>query len=282
MNMISQFCRNLITRTTFEVAVAIIILANCFFIGLNTYQLQLHGTIHRIQNVILVLFTIEFVIRFFARTSLREFVTSGWNIFDFALLVINYIPETAFDNGLSLLALRVLRVFRVLRLLRLSSEIRIIVSVLIRSLRSLACNAVVFFAFMYLFAILGISMFRLPAEPSALEPEKLAAYTQLMEVAPPTPSCSPDPYGTLGESMFTLFRLLTGEDWTDIRYNLVKASEYGVIQVSPTIVTGFHVLWYVLAAFLLLNLLVGAVLTNYQTILEQTKQKKNAAGAPAP
>ncbi|AWI10059.1 transporter [Ereboglobus luteus] len=278
MNMISQFCRNLIARTTFEVAVAIIILANCFLIGLNTYQLQLHDTIHRIQNIILVLFTIEFVIRFFARTSLKEFVTSGWSIFDFSLLVINYIPETAFDNGLSLLALRVLRVFRVLRLLRLSSEIRLIVSVLLRSLRSLLCNAVVFFAFMYLFAILGISMFRLP-EPATLPPEKAAAYAQLVEVAPPTPSCSPDPYGTLGESMFTLFRLLTGEDWTDIRYNLVKASEYGIIHVSPPVVTGFHVLWYVLAAFLLLNLFVGAVLTNYQTILEQTKQKKKETSA---
>jgi voltage-gated sodium channel len=85
---------------------------------------------------------------------------------------------------------------------------------------------------------------------------------------------SPDPYGSLGESMFTLFRILTGEDWTDLRYNLMAADELGLIQSSPVKITIFHVIWYILSAFLLLNLVLGAILNNYNVIMEENRQKK--------
>ena len=75
--------------------------------------------------------------------------------------------------------------------------------------------------------------------------------------------------------MFTLFRVLTGEDWTDIRYNLTKASEKGLIHSPSWLITCYHVLWYVISAFLLLNLLVGAILNNYQVIMNEFKEKKS-------
>ena len=57
---------------------------------------------------------------------------------------------------------------------------------------------------------------------------------------------------------------MTGEDWTDLRYNLVTASEMGVIKTPTVVVTLFHVFWFIIAAFLLLNLVTGAILNNYQ------------------
>lgn len=81
--------------------------------------------------------------------------------------------------------------------------------------------------------------------------------------------------------MFTLFRALTGEDWTDLRYNLITASQHGVVKVSPTVITSYHILWFVLSAFLLLNLVVGAIVNNYQiamdiaNIEEKITTKKN-------
>ena len=52
----------------------------------------------------------------------------------------------------------------------------------------------------------------------------------LMQEAPNAPTNSSDPYGSLDEAMFTLFRTLTGDDWTDLRYNLITAHERGIVQ----------------------------------------------------
>lgn len=94
-----------------------------------------------------------------------------------------------------------------------------------------------------------------------------------MSEAPNAPSNSEDPYGSISEAMFTLFRTLTGDDWTDLRYNLITASEKGVVHVSPTMITVYHVLWFVWSAFLLLNLLVAAIVNNYQQAMDEAKQK---------
>ena len=177
-------------------------------------------------------------------------------------------------NASMLMALRVLRVFRVLRLLRAAKEIKIMITVLIKSMSALFYNIVLFVIFVYLFAIIGVSVFKLP-DPNTLNQEQAVKYEQLMQVAPNAPTCSPDPYGTLDEAMFTLFRALTGEDWTDLRYNLVVASEYDLIHVSPTFVTSFHVLWFILSAFLLLNLVVGAIVNNYQLAIDETNKEES-------
>jgi voltage-gated sodium channel len=44
--------------------------------------------------------------------------------------------------------------------------------------------------------------------------------------------------------------------------------------VSPTFVTAFHVLWFILSAFLLLNLVVGAIVNNYQLAIEEADKGK--------
>ena len=225
-----------------------------------------------IQNIILGIFTIEIILRFIAADSIKEFFKGGWNNFDLILVLIGYIPTSMIANASMLMALRVLRVFRVLRLLRAAKEIKIMITVLIKSMSALFYNIVLFVIFVYLFAIIGVSVFRLP-DPNTLNQEQAVKYEQLMQVAPNAPTCSPDPYGTLDEAMFTLFRALTGEDWTDLRYNLVVASEYDLIHVSPTFVTSFHVLWFILSAFLLLNLVVGAIVNNYQLAIDETTKE---------
>ena len=116
-------------------------------------------------------------------------------------------------------------------------------------------------------------MFRLP-NPNELSGERLVRYEKLMELAPPAPSNSPDPFGTLGEAVFTLFRELTGEDWTDLRYNHITAYELDLIKTSPTVITTYHVSWFCLAAFLLLNLITGAVINNYQIAIEEQERRK--------
>ena len=186
---------------------------------------------------------------------------------------IGYIPENVFADAQMMMAIRVLRVFRVLRLLRASKEIKLIVSVLLRSMFSMFAHIVLFLIFIYLFAIIGVNLFKLP-NPENLSGDDKLHYEELMQVAPNSPSNSPDPFGTLHEAMFTLFRELTGEDWTDIRYNHITAYQYGIIKTNPVIITGFHVCWFILSAFLLLNLVTGAIINNYQIVKDEQDHKK--------
>ena len=270
MNPVKAFSKKLTEAKWFDLSITTIIIINSLLIGVETYVTN--DIITLIQNVILGIFTFEIILRFIAADSIKDFFKGGWNNFDLILVLIGYIPTSMIANASMLMALRVLRVFRVLRLLRAAKEIKIMITVLIKSMSALFYNIVLFVIFVYLFAIIGVSVFRLP-DPNTLNQEQAVKYEQLMQVAPNAPTCSPDPYGTLDEAMFTLFRALTGEDWTDLRYNLVVASEYDLIHVSPTFVTSFHVLWFILSAFLLLNLVVGAIVNNYQLAIDETTKE---------
>lgn len=268
---IKQIAKKICSNPWFEHGIMLIIVLNSILIGVETY-IDL-PVITAIQSVILGIFTIEIIIRFIARDSLKQFFTNPWNIFDLTLVLIGYIPESFMPNTTAMMTIRVLRIFRVLRLLRLANELKLIISVLLRSMSSMFYNVILFVIFIYLFAIIGVGLFRLPTPEKMTEEEKVK-YEQFLVEAPNAPTNSPDPYGTLDEAMFTLFRALTGEDWTDLRYNLVTATKYNLIHVSPTIVTTYHVLWFILAAFLLLNLVTGAIINNYMLAKEEQDNAK--------
>lgn len=271
MNKIKQISTYLTTNRLFELAIVAVILINSLLIGVETYVTN--PTITLIQTVILGIFTFEIAMRYIASNSNKEFFTDGWNLFDFSLVLIGYIPEDMMPNASMAMAFRVLRVFRVLRLLRTCQEIKLIIRVLAKSFSALFYNLMFYLIFLYLFAIIGVSLFKLP-QADTLQGEDKARYELYIEQAPHAPGNSADPYGTLDESMFTLFRVMTGDDWSDVRYNLVTASEKGVVKASPTVITVYHVLWFILSAFLLLNLVVGAILNNYQVVMDSLKKEK--------
>ena len=277
MNNIKQISRNIINYKWFEIAIVLVIIANSILIGIETFLIT--PTILFIQHSILLVFTFEIIIRFIARDSLKSFFRSGWNLFDLFLVLISYIPESLFEGSSTFMVIRILRIFRVLRLLRTSDEIKLIINVLSKSFSALFYNGLFFFIFIYLFSIIGVSLFRLPNfdTADAVTKEKLI---ELKTVTAPLPVSAQDPYCSLGESMFTLFRALTGDDWTDLRYNLVTASQLKLIHTSPFVITAFHVLWFILAAFLLLNLVVGAIVNNYQIVMEQSRKERENPNFP--
>jgi len=273
--MIKKLCQNLTNKRWFEFLIIGVIIINSILIGVETYTIT--PNILLVQHIILGIFTFEIIARFIARESVKSFFKSGWNLFDLSLVLISYIPESLFEGSATIMVIRILRIFRVLRLLRASDEIKLIVAVLSKSFSALFYNGLFFAIFIYLFAIIGVSLFKLP-DYASLSPDMQLKYNKLVEIAPNSPVTASDPYGSLSESAFTLFRALTGDDWTDLRYNLIVANQLGLIQTSPMTITLFHVVWFILAAFLLLNLVVGAIVNNYQIIMEESKRKKALIG----
>jgi len=268
---LKQLAKRISNNKWFEFTIMFIILINSVLIGVELYNSN--SIIQLIQSIILGVFTIEIIIRFIAADSVFSFFKNGWNLFDLSLVLIGYIPTNVAVGGSTLMALRVLRVFRILRLLRAAKEVKLIVSVLVKSMSAMFYNMVLLLIFMYLYAVVGVSLFKLPI-PEKLSGNDKLNYENYIDLAPHAPNNSPDPYGDLAEASFTLFRTMTGEDWTDLRYNLITASECNVIKVSPFVVTFFHVSWFCLAAFLLLNLITGAIINNYQLAIEHREEKR--------
>ena len=267
-----MFAKKIVNSKKFDFFITLLILVNCILIGVETYFIN--HTITFIQHSIVFFFVIEIFLRFFARESVKEYFCNSWNLFDILIVSVSLIPESLFSDGYLISVIRVLRIFRILRLLKVNEEVKLILSVLYKSIRSLFYNALFFLIFFYLFAVIGVELFRLPSADSSMEiTQKLKNYQQM---APNAPINSPDPFATLNESFFTLFRIMTSEDWTDIRYNLLIASDLKLISSTHFMITAYHILWIILSSFLLLNLVVGAILNNYQVVMDEfRKDKKN-------
>lgn len=270
-NKIKRFCEWLVQNKVFELIITGIILLNSVLIGVETYHTS--ETISLIQQIVLYIFTFEIIVRFIAAKSVKSFFQDGWNVFDLTLVLIGYIPETLLENGSMMMVLRVLRVFRVLRLLRTTKELKLIVTVLLKSMSAMFYNLVLFLIFVYLYAIIGVSLFKLP-DPNTLTGKEKENYELFLAEAPNAATNSPDPFGELSEAVFTLFRELTGDNWTDIRYNHLTAVKYGVLKTNSVVITTYHVSWFSLSAFLLLNLVTGAVINNYQVAITESEERK--------
>lgn len=278
--------KQITTSTWFNVFILALIVLNGFLIGVQTYN-DAPDFIKIIQLCILFVFFIEVCLRWHGRKSTKEYWADRWNVFDIFILLIGVIPEIASlvfpemdDQQNAIFAtLRVLRIVQLTRSIRAIDELRELIGVLIKSIKSLSYIAVLFLLVMYIYAIMGVTLFK---NPTYAQSEHLERTTS-----------NPDPYGSLGEAFFTLFRILTAEDWTDLRYNLLynehtasttKNAKEGqpveedkmttVPNVSNWVVTAYHVSWMVIAAYLLVNLVVGAIVNNFQLVLEAKRAQE--------
>ena len=245
--MINRICKIVANDDNFNYLVLALIVLNSILIGVETSYTNSLITIT--QHVIIILFVFELIIRWLGKDSVGKYFRDGWNWFDIVIVSSSLIPFGFLGGHQDLIIVfRILRVFRIFRSIRVIPELQLIATVLLKSLESLACTAGLTFIFMYVYAIIGVTLFRSDN------------YSEMPNASlNPT---NPDPYGNLGEAFFTLFRIVTGEDWTDVRYNLLNTTA-----TSNFIVTFYHVSWMFLASFLLVNLIMGAVVNNYDKVV---------------
>ncbi len=276
--------RKVINSTWFNMTILALIVLNGFLIGVQTYN-DVPSYVQILQLCILFIFFIEVLLRWHGRRSTREYFADRWNWFDVFILIIGIIPEVAGilftemdDQQNSVFAtLRVLRIVQLTRSIRAIEELRVLIGVLLKSIKSLSYIAALFVLVMYIYAIMGVTLFR----------NKDYKNSEHLELT----ISNPDPYGSLGEAFFTLFRILTGEDWTDLRYNLltnehtvrtqkmvggqvVADNRNTVPKTSNWVVTVYHVSWMVIAAYLLVNLVVGAIVNNFQLVLDARREEE--------
>ena len=229
-----------------------IIIVNATLIGVQT---EVHNiVIEGVQHVILWIFLIEIIIRFFGRNSTEDYVNNYWNWFDIIIVAIAVIPSDWFADGPALSALRVARVFRVIRMFKAFPELLLLVKVLLRSFKSVYFACLLLLVFMYMYSVIGVTLFRGVTTVETAHSETF------------------DPFGNIAEAFFSLFRVTTGEDWTDLRYDLMGEGE------DYFLVNTYFITWYVLSAFLLINIVFGAIINNYEIVYNEEIEKEKLEG----
>jgi voltage-gated sodium channel len=122
------------------------------------------------------------------------FFKDGWNRLDFVIVASSYVP------GIQSLALlmRMIRLLRVLKVLRVFPELRMLVMALMQAKDSIMFVVLLMFLVFYVFAIFSIMLFK---------------------------KNDPWHFKNLHTALMTLFRVATGEDWTDIMYTAQMGCE---------------------------------------------------------
>ena len=234
-NTIKKF----IEAKSFQHFITFLIIFNGITLGLATSRDVMNDyglLIHNLDNIIIAVFTLEITMRIYVHR--QQFFKDPWSLFDFFVVSISLIPA---NEGLSIL--RVLRVLRLFRLLTIVPQMRLIISAILSVIPGMASVSLVLLLFFYVFAIIATNLFSMTF---------------------------PQWFGSLGESMFTLFQIMTLESWSmGIARPLMETHPYAWI---------FFVIYILIVTFIMVNLFIGLVVDAIFTIKGSENTQSEANG----
>lgn len=207
-----------------------LILLNALTLGLETSDSVMEAwgeELRAIDHALLLIFTAELALRAYAFRA--RFLTDPWGIFDLLVVAIAWVPATG-----ALSVLRALRVLRVLRLISAIPSLRLVVEAMLVALPGMGSILLLMGLIFYVFGVMAVKLW------GDILPEK---------------------FGTLGDSFFTLFQLMTMEGWVD---DIVKPA----MEVQP-LAWLFFIPFILLATFVVLNLFIGVIVESIQSMREQ-------------
>lgn len=189
--------------------------------------------LHLADHICLGIFVIELLAKLIVYR--HRFFLSGWNWFDFIIVGISLVPAAE-----SLSALRALRILRVLRIVSIIPSLRRVVEAGIRALPGMGSIVLVL---LMLFVIGAVVSTKLYGETF------------------------PHFFGTIGDSLFSLFTVMTLEGWPDL------ARE--VMEVHPN-AWAFFIPFLVVTAFMVLNLFIGVIVSSMEETAGEEEEKLEA------
>lgn len=217
-----NWLRRIVENEKTERIILGLIILNAITLGLETSKeiMATHGALlHRIDQILLGIFTAELLARIVVKRG--AFFKDPWNVFDAFVVGIALLPDTG-----SLSVLRALRVLRVLRLITALPSLKRVVSGLIGAVPGMGSIMLLMALIYYVFAVMGAKLFGADA---------------------------PEQFGTLGMSAYTLFQVMTFDDWSNgVVKPLMEKHPYAVM---------YFVIFILLSAFMMLNLFIGVVVT---------------------
>ncbi len=217
--------RRFIESPGFERTVTALIVVNAVTLGLETSPeiASRHGDLlHAVDRAALSVFAAELAARFFVFRS--RFFHDPWRVFDFLVIGIALLPSAG-----AFAVLRALRILRVLRLVSLVPSMRAVVGALLKALPGMASIIGLLALVLYVSAVLATKLFG---------------------------AIAPQFFGTLGNSLFTLFQIMTVEGWPDIAREVMAVAPHAWV---------FFVTYLLIATFMVLNLFIAVVVNAMQS-----------------
>ena len=163
----------------------------------------------------------------------QRFFRSGWNVFDFTIVAITLAP-----TGEGLQVLRSLRILRALRLVSVVPSMRKVVNALLRAIPGMSSVLTLLLLVFYVAAVMSTKLFG---------------------------ASFPDWFGSVGESFYTLFQVMTLESWS---MGIVRP----VMEVYPYAWI-FFVLFILLTTFAVLNLFIAIVVDSMSAVEHEEQEQ---------
>ncbi len=226
--------RALVDHPRWEQTVLTIIVLNAITLGLETSGTAMvyAGTLlTTLDSVFLTIFVFEIALRLLAHGA--RFWRDPWSVFDFLVVAVALIPATE-----SLSGLRALRILRVLRLISAVPSMRRVVSGLFRAIPGMGAVVMLLSLIFYVFSVMATMLYG----------ESFPQY-----------------FGTIGESAYSLFQIMTLESWSQ---GIVRP----VLEVHP-LAWLFFIPFILMTSFAVLNLFIGIIVDAMQ---EQARERLEA------
>ena len=178
-------------------------------------------------------------------------------MFDLFIVLLGFLPllithdEATYEAVLAARTLRIFRSLRSLRVLRLIGrfkQLRTIVETLLRSLPSLWVVVVLMAILFYTYGVIGTFLFG----------ENL-----------------PTDFGTLPASLLTLFKIMTGDGWSDY---MTENANLAAIHPHPYLSPIYFISFVMIAAMVVLNLFVGVIVAELDTTHKEHANNRASDG----
>jgi voltage-gated sodium channel len=208
-----------------ERVIMALIIVNAVILGLETNKslMASYGAVlQALDHVILAVFVVEIAARVVVHRL--EFFRDPWSVFDFIVIGIALVPATETFS-----VLRSLRVLRVLRLITGVPTLRRVVAGLLAALPGMGSIVFLIGLIYYVFGVMATKLFG---------------------------DDYPALFGTLPDSLFTLFTVMTLEGWVnDVAKPVMEKHPYAWV---------FFISYIVVTTFMVLNLFIGVVVNAMQ------------------
>lgn len=234
--------RSIVESRAFSLVITAVIVINAITLGLETSPQAMNVAgplLLAIDAAALWVFTVEISLKLWLYRS--RFFRGGWNVFDFAIVAIAWLPAAG-----PLSVLRALRIMRVLRLVSVVPQMRTVVGALFKALPGMASILAVLVLVFYIAAVMATKLFG-------------AAF--------------PEWFGGIGASMYSLFQIMTLESWS---MGVVRP----VMEVHPNAWL-FFVPFIVVTTFSVLNLFIAMIVNSMQSLQSEASETIRATAETA-
>ena len=242
MSTIQEKANQIVNSGLFRYFILSLILASGVIVGVETYPAvheRFAHSLNLIDQMIIYIFLVEIILKLLSYGKKPwDYFGDPWNVFDFIIVAVCFIPniDTHF-----VIVLRLARILRVFRVISIFPKLQLLVNALLKSIPSMGYVVVLLFLVFYIYAVTGSFLFS---------------------------KTDPVHFGSLHTSMITLFKVLTLEGWTDIMniqlYGTADpAAEYTMKPVSYASVAYF-VSFILIGAMIIMNLFIGVIMNSMQ------------------